>query len=70
MSADRKKALEAALASITKQFGKGAIMKLGETPNMSVEVFSSGSIALDIALGAGGFPRGRIIEVYGERIAI
>lgn len=65
MSSDRKKALEQALASITKQFGKGAIMKLGESPNMAVEVISSGSIALDIALGVGGFPKGRIIEIYG-----
>lgn len=69
MSKDRKQALDAALASITKQFGKGAIMKLGESPNMAVEVISSGSIALDIALGVGGFPKGRIIEIYGEFIA-
>ena len=65
MSQDRNKALEQALAAITKQFGKGAIMKMGEAPSMAVEVIPSGSIALDIALGVGGFPKGRIIEIYG-----
>lgn len=68
MSQDRKKALEQALAGITKQFGKGAIMKLGESPNMNVEVIPTGSIALDIALGVGGLPKGRIIEIYGEQL--
>lgn len=54
-----------ALKQIEKQFGKGSIMKLGESAHMQVETVSSGSLALDIALGIGGFPRGRIIEVYG-----
>lgn len=63
--ADRQKALEMALRNIEKQFGKGSIMKLGESPHMTVETISSGSLAIDIALGVGGFPRGRIIEVFG-----
>ena len=62
---DRQKALETALAAIEKQFGKGAVMKLGENSSMNVEAISSGSIGLDMALGIGGVPRGRIIEVYG-----
>ena len=61
----RDKALEAAIAQIDKQFGKGAIMKLGEIANMEVDSIPSGSIALDLALGIGGVPRGRIIEIYG-----
>lgn len=63
--ADRRAALEAALKQIEKQFGKGSIMKLGESTHMQVETIPSGSLALDLALGVGGFPRGRIIEVYG-----
>jgi recombination protein RecA len=63
--ADRRAALDNALRQIEKQFGKGSIMKLGESTHMRVETISSGSLALDIALGVGGFPRGRIIEVYG-----
>lgn len=62
---DRRAALEMALRQIEKQFGKGSIMKLGESASMQVETVSSGSIALDIALGIGGFPRGRVIEIYG-----
>ena len=62
---DKDKALEAVMADIEKQFGKGAIMKLGEESHMEIEVTPSGSVALDIALGVGGFPKGRIIEVYG-----
>ncbi|WP_312846467.1 recombinase RecA, partial [Exiguobacterium artemiae] len=62
---DRKAALEMALRQIEKQFGKGSIMKLGESADQRVSVISSGSITLDIALGAGGYPRGRVIEVYG-----
>ncbi|TLS52271.1 recombinase RecA [Paenibacillus antri] len=62
---DRKAALEMALRQIEKQFGKGSIMKLGESAHMQVETVSSGSLALDISLGVGGFPRGRIIEIYG-----
>lgn len=63
--ADRKKALDTALAQIEKQFGKGAIMKLGETANADVDAISTGSLTLDMALGIGGLPRGRIIEIYG-----
>ncbi|GFR37653.1 protein RecA [Insulibacter thermoxylanivorax] len=62
---DRQAALEMALRQIEKQFGKGSIMKLGENAQMQVETVSSGALALDIALGVGGFPRGRIIEIYG-----
>jgi recombination protein RecA len=62
---DRRQALEMALRQIEKQFGKGSIMRLGEEATPQVEVVSSGALALDIALGVGGFPRGRIIEVFG-----
>ena len=62
---EKKKALEAALSQIEKQFGKGSIMKLGETTVMDVEAIPTGSLSLDIALGIGGIPRGRIVEVYG-----
>ncbi len=62
---DRRAALESALRQIEKQFGKGSIMKLGEMANVQVSTVSSGALALDIALGVGGFPRGRIIEIYG-----
>ena len=62
---NRKKALDAALSQINKQFGKGSAMMLGERPRIDVETISSGSLALDKALGVGGYPRGRIIEIYG-----
>ncbi len=62
---DRQKALEAALAQIDRAFGKGAAMKLGSKEAMQVETISTGSLGLDIALGVGGLPRGRVIEVYG-----
>ena len=62
---DRKKALEAALSQIDKQFGKGSAMKFGQRPIMDIEVIPSGSLALDLALGVGGYPRGRIVEIYG-----
>ena len=62
---NRKKALDAALSQINKQFGKGSAMMLGERPKIDVETISSGSLALDKALGVGGYPRGRIIEIYG-----
>lgn len=62
---DRQKALEEALRKIEKQFGKGSIMKLGEEADTKIETIPSGSIALDIALGIGGYPRGRVIEIYG-----
>jgi recombination protein RecA len=62
---DRDKALDVALAQIDKQFGKGSVMRLGERPAVPIEVIPSGSIALDVALGIGGFPRGRVVEIYG-----
>ncbi|MGF0111711.1 recombinase RecA [Streptococcus sp. SGI.013] len=62
---ERKKALDDALKTIEKDFGKGAVMRLGERAEQKVQVMSSGSLALDIALGAGGYPKGRIIEIYG-----
>jgi recombination protein RecA len=62
---DRDKALEVALGQIDKQFGKGSVMRLGERPYVPIEVIPTGSIALDLALGIGGLPRGRVIEIYG-----
>ncbi len=62
---DREKALEAALLQIERQFGKGSVMRLGEEARVPVEVIPTGSIALDVALGLGGLPRGRIVEIYG-----
>ena len=62
---EKKKALEAALGQIEKQFGKGSVMKLGEFTAMNVESIPTGALSLDIALGIGGIPRGRIVEVYG-----
>lgn len=62
---DKKKAIELALSQVEKQFGKGSIMKLGDATKMNVESVSTGSIELDIALGIGGVPRGRIVEIYG-----
>lgn len=62
---ERQKALETALAQIEKQFGAGAVMKLGQNTTMNVESISTGSIGLDVALGIGGVPRGRIVEIYG-----
>ncbi|HEY1156135.1 MAG TPA: recombinase RecA, partial [Arthrobacter sp.] len=62
---DRAKALEAALAQIDKQFGKGSVMRLGDEVRAPIEVIPTGSIALDVALGIGGLPRGRVIEIYG-----
>ncbi|MDJ0321896.1 recombinase RecA [Pseudarthrobacter sp. PS3-L1] len=62
---DRQKALDAALAQIDKQFGKGSVMRLGDEVRAPIEVIPTGSIALDIALGIGGLPRGRVVEIYG-----
>jgi len=62
---DKEKALELALAQIDKQYGKGSVMRLGERPVVEMPVIPTGSIALDIALGVGGLPRGRIVEIYG-----
>jgi recombination protein RecA len=63
--ADREKALETALAQIDRQFGKGSVMRLGEDSRPPIEIIPTGSIALDVALGIGGLPRGRIVEVFG-----
>jgi recombination protein RecA len=65
MADNRAKALDEALKQIEKQFGKGSVMKLGDKAHVDVETIPSGSIALDAALGIGGYPRGRIIEIYG-----
>lgn len=65
MADTREQALEAALKQIEKEFGKGAVMRLGDQVDRKVEVISTGSISLDKALGVGGFPKGRIIEIYG-----
>ncbi|MBE7082456.1 MAG: recombinase RecA [Clostridiales bacterium] len=62
---DKKKILEQAILNIEKQFGKGSIMKLGDAPDQKIECISTGCLPLDLALGCGGFPRGRIVEVYG-----
>ncbi|MCK0116653.1 recombinase RecA [Isoptericola sp. S6320L] len=64
-SEDREKALEAALAQIDRSFGKGSVMRLGQEGRAPVEVIPTGSIALDVALGIGGLPRGRVVEIYG-----
>ena len=64
-AADKKKALQTALAQIDKSFGKGTVMRLGDRPEMNVEAIPTGSLALDAALGIGGVPKGRIIEIYG-----
>ena len=61
----KDKNLESVLADIEKQFGKGAVMRLGDNPHMKLDVVSSGCLSLDIALGIGGYPKGRIIEIYG-----
>ncbi|ONI46501.1 recombinase RecA [Candidatus Epulonipiscium fishelsonii] len=65
MNDDVQKALDSAIAQIDKQFGKGSIMKLGDAVDTNISIFPTGSLSLDIALGAGGMPRGRIIEVFG-----
>ena len=64
-ASDKKKALDTAIAQIEKNFGKGAVMRLGDKPEMNVEAVPTGSLALDAALGIGGVPKGRIIEIYG-----
>ena len=64
-ASDKKKALQTALAQIDKNFGKGTVMRLGDKPEMTVEAIPTGSLALDAALGIGGVPKGRIIEIYG-----
>ena len=63
--ADKMKALETAIGQIERQFGKGSLMRMGEKPKIRVNVIPSGSLTLDAALGIGGIPRGRVIEIYG-----
>jgi recombination protein RecA len=65
MADEREKALETALGQIEKQFGKGSVMKMGENLNMTIESIPTGALALDLALGIGGLPRGRVVEIYG-----
>jgi recombination protein RecA len=65
MSNDRDKALEMALAQIDKQYGKGSIMRMGDKTSMGIDVISTGALSLDLALGIGGLPRGRVVEIYG-----
>ena len=65
VNTDRQKALEAALAQIDRAFGKGSAMKLGSREKIEIDTVSTGSLGLDIALGVGGLPRGRVIEIYG-----
>src|SRR5699024_8248732 len=65
MDEDRKKALAAALTQIERQFGKGSVMRMGDRQATDVAVVSTGSLTLDIALGIGGYPRGRVVEIYG-----
>lgn len=67
---DKDKALEQVMAEIEKQFGKGAIMKLGSDSHIEIETTPSGSLALDVALGVGGFPKGRIIEVLVQNLLV
>ena len=62
---DKKRAIEAAMGQIEKMYGKGSIMRLGDQANLAVDVVPTGSLALDVALGVGGLPRGRVIEIYG-----
>lgn len=62
---DKKKALQAAMSQIEKQFGKNAVMRMGDAPRTKIDVIPTGSLALDDALGVGGLPRGRIVEIYG-----
>ena len=62
---DRQQSLEMAVGQIEKNFGKGAIMRLGEKPKVGVEAIPTGALALDLALGIGGLPRGRVVEIFG-----
>ena len=63
--ADKLKALKLTLDKLDKTYGKGTVMKMGDSPNENVESISSGSLGLDIALGVGGYPKGRVVEIYG-----
>ena len=64
-ASDKKRALDTAIAQIEREFGKGSIMRLGENSHIMVEAVPTGSLSLDIALGIGGVPKGRIVEIYG-----
>lgn len=66
ISDEKRKALDLAVANIEKTFGKGSIMRLGEKPNTRVDAIPTGALALDVALGVGGFPRGRVVEIFGQ----
>ena len=70
MDENKSKALQAALSQIEKQFGKNTVMRLGDNTVQAVEAVSTGSLTLDIALGIGGLPKGRIIEIYGDRKSV
>ncbi len=65
VEAGKVKALETTLANLNKKYGEGVVMKLGDATKLNVESIPSGSLSLDIALGVGGFPRGRVVEIYG-----
>ena len=65
MDANKQKALDAALAQIERQFGKGTVMRMGDRQHVAIPAVSTGSLGLDIALGVGGLPRGRVVEIYG-----
>ena len=65
MADDKQKALDTAISHLEKQFGKGTVMKLGDRKDLNIEHISTGSVSLDIALGIGGVPKGRIVEIYG-----
>ena len=65
MDYNRRKALDAALSQIERQFGKGAVMRMGDTTREAIPSISTGSLGLDIALGIGGLPKGRVVEIYG-----
>ena len=67
---EKNKALDAAIAQITDNFGKGSVMKLGQRIAMDIESVSTGSLSLDLALGIGGLPKGRIVEVYGPESSV
>ena len=66
--AEKLKVLEAAMAKLEKDYGKGAVMRLSDRPQENIAVIPSGSIAIDVALGIGGYPKGRIIEIFGPEI--